>query len=239
MNVILVPGYLLDRRLWTSVIRRIGGRAKVSVPVLAGFDSVDAMADHVLQLAPPRFVLIGLSMGGYVSLTMMRKAPQRIQALGLLNTQAGVDKPATLERREKLRALVVSGGLEEAKASLKPLMLHPDRLAPGQAARTALDEMYADYDAGVFLRQQNALNSRRDNHDVLPTISCSTLLLGTRQDALTPPAIQQAMAETIPNARLVILENAGHLSPLEKPEAVAGTIDMWLAEYAQTVGGKA
>lgn len=231
MHVVLVPGYLLDHRLWTAVTRRIECRATVSIPDLSGFDSVDAMADHVLQQAPPRFVLIGLSMGGYVSLTMMRKAPERIQALGLLNTQAGMDKPATLERREKLRALVAAGGLEEAKASLRPLMLRPDHLAPGQPARTALDAMYADYDAGVFLRQQNALNSRRDNHDVLPTISCPTLLLGTRQDALTPPPIQQSMAEAIPNARLVILENSGHLSPLEKPEAVAGTIDTWLAEY--------
>lgn len=231
MHVVLVPGYLLDRRLWTSVIARIGANAAVTVPDLAGFDSVEAMADQVLEQAPPRFVLIGLSMGGYVSLAMMRKAPERIQALGLLNTQAGVDQPATLERREKLRALVAAGGLEEAKASLKPLMLHPIRLAIGQPARTALDEMYADYDEGVFLRQQAALNGRRDNHDVLPTITCPTLLLGARQDALTPPPIQQAMAETIPNARLVILENCGHLSPLEKPQTVAATIETWLSDY--------
>lgn len=231
MHVVLVPGHLLDHRLWTAVTRRIEGRATVFIPDLTGFDSVDAMAEHVLQQIPPRFVLIGLSMGGYVGLTMMRKAPERIRALGVLNTQAGVDKPATLERRERLRTLVASGGLEEAKASLRSLMLHPDLLAPGQAARAALDAMYADQDVGVFQRQQNALNSRRDNHDVLPTISCPTLVLGARQDALTPPPIQQAMAEAIPNARLVILEHSGHLSPLERPEAVAAIIDTWLSEY--------
>lgn len=232
MHVILVPGYLLDRRLWTSVIRRIEPIASVSIPDLACFDSVDAMAGHVLEQAPSRFVLIGLSMGGYVSLTMMRKAPERIRALGLLNTQAGTDKPATLERRETLRALIQAGRLGDAKASLRPLMLSPDRLAPGQAARTTLDAMYDDCDAEVFLGQQNALNTRRDNHDVLPTIQCPTLLIGARHDLLTPPAIQQTMAEAIPNARLVILENSGHLSSLEKPEAVAETIAAWLTELA-------
>ena len=231
MHVVLIPGYLLDQRLWTSVMHRIEPRATLSVPDLTGFDCVDAMAEHVLQQAPPRFVLIGLSMGGYVSLSMMRKAPQRIQALALLNTQAGVDQPATLARREKLRDLVAGGGLAQAKESLKPLMLHPDRLAPGQAARTLLDAMHAGCDEGVFLRQQKALNRRRDNHDLLRTIQCPTLVLGARQDVLTPPAIQQAMAEAIPNARLVILENAGHLSPIEKPEAVAATLEAWLSEY--------
>ena len=229
MHVVMVPGYLLDRRLWNPVIHRLGSSADVSVPDLRPFDSVDAMAEHVLKHAPPRFVLTGLSMGGYVGLTIMRRAPERVQALALLNTQAGVDQPTTLERREKLRTLVESGGLEKAKESLKPLMLAPEHLALGHPARTALDAMYADCDAGVFLRHQNALNRRRDNRDVLPTINCPTLVLGSRQDALTPPAIQQAMAEIIPSARLVILEYSGHLSPLARPDAVAETFATWLS----------
>jgi len=228
MQVVLIPGYLLDRRLWSPVIRRLGSSADVSVPDLRPFDSIDAMAEHVLQHAPQRFVLAGLSMGGYVSLAIMRRAPERVQALALLNTQAGVDQPTTLERREKLRALVASGGLEQAKESLKPLMLAPEHLALGQPARTELDAMYADCDADLFLRHQNALNCRRDNRDVLPTISCPALVLGSRQDALTPPAMQQAMAEVIPMARLVILAECGHLSPLGRPDAVAETFATWL-----------
>lgn len=229
-HVVFVPGYMLDRRLWASVTEALGNAVTTQVPDLGPCSSIEEMATVVLDHAPDRFALVGLSMGGYVCLEIMRRAAGRIQKLGLVNTQPGVDGPATLERRRTLRAQVETGELEEAKESLRPLMIRPDHMAATHPARQALDAMYADCDASLVLRHQQALNTRRDNTDVLPTIRCPTLVIGSRQDRLTPPAVQQAMAAEIPHARLVIFEDSGHLTPIEKPRAIAHTIASWLLE---------
>lgn len=229
-HVVFVPGYLLDSRLWESAIRALGDRVTAHVPELGPFSSIGEMAESILERAPGRFALVGLSMGGYVSLEVVRRAGERVRKLALVNSQAGVDAGATLERRSALRAMVEAGELERAKDSLRALMLHPDHLAVTHPARRALDAMYADCDAALFLRHQHALNTRCDNSDALPAIRCPTLVIGSRQDRLTPPAVQQAMAARIPGARLVIFESSGHLTPIEKPEALARTLAQWLSE---------
>jgi pimeloyl-ACP methyl ester carboxylesterase len=228
MPLVLLPGYLLDRSLWRAVIERAGQRC--IVPDLRPYSSVSAMAEGVLADLPTRFVLAGLSMGGYVALEMFRLASARIAGLALVNTKAERDGPEVRERRAALRALADAGQYREAAHRLVPLMLHPSRTGEGHPCRTVLERMYDVFDADIFIRHQQALDTRRDNTDVLSTVHCPALVIGSWQDGLIKACVPLAMAQVIPDARLLMIENCGHLSPIERPDVVASCMSSWLEE---------
>ena len=185
------------------------------------------MARGVLDAAPERFALAGLSMGGYVSLEIMRQAPGRVEALALLDTSARPDTPEQAEARLALVGLARAGGFDEVWRGLLPKVVHPDRVDdPG--LRTAVGEMAHAVGAGGFERQERAIIGRPDSRPGLPVISCPTLVLCGRDDALTPPHLHEELADGIPGARLIQIDHCGHLSTLERPEAVTRAMRAWL-----------
>ena len=226
--LVLVPGLLCDERLWRH---QAGGLAdladRVLVPDVTGESSVASMARGILDAAPERFSLAGLSMGGYVSLEVVRQAPDRVEALALLDTSARPDTPGQTEARLALIELARAGRFEEVWQGLLPKIVHPDRVEdPGM--RSAVGGMARAVGPEGFERQERAIIARPDSRPGLPAISCPTLVLCGEDDALTPPHLHEELADGIPGARLIQIDHCGHLSTLERPEEVTRAMRAWL-----------
>lgn len=226
--LILLPGLLLDERLYGAQTTALAERAELRVMDLTGADSIAAMAAAVLAEAPERFALCGLSMGGYVAFEIMRRAPERVTRLALLDTQARPDSAESRARRRDLIALAERGAFETATARLLPLFIHPDR-REDQALTATIEGMARRVGRDGFLRQQTAILNRVDSRPGLAAIACPTLVLCGRQDLLTPVEVHYEIAAAIPAATLVVLPHCGHLSPLEQPAMVNAQLAAWLA----------
>ena len=226
--LVLVPGLLCDRRLWRHQVEGLSDLAgPVHVPDVTWQDSVAGMARSVLDAAPERFALAGLSMGGYVSLEVARQAPERVEALALLDTSARPDTPEQTEARLALVGLARSGRFDEVWRLLLPRIVHPDRVEDPEIRSTVREMAHAVGPEG-FERQERAIIGRPDSRGGLPTISCPTLVLCGKDDALTPPQLHEELADGIPGARLCQIDDCGHLSTLERPEAVTRAMRAWL-----------
>jgi pimeloyl-ACP methyl ester carboxylesterase len=223
--LVLLPGLLTDARLWQPQIERLGARVEPWVADLTRDDSIAAMAARVLREAPfERFALAGLSMGGYVAFELMRQAPQRVERLALLDTQARPDTPEATERRLALIELADKGRFSGVSDRLMPLLLHASRLSEPR-----LTELVKSMARGVgkdaFVRQQKAIMERPDSRPSLAAIACPTLVLCGDRDLLTPLDRHEAIARGIPAATLVVVRDCGHLSTLERPREVGAALE--------------
>lgn len=227
MPLILLPGLLNDWRLWRAQVDALADIAEPVVPDLGGDDSLEALARRVLDAAPRRFALAGLSMGGYLAFEILRQDPARIERLALLDTSARPDLPEQAERRRTLIGLARSGRFAEIPPALLPAMV-----APGHAqdpARGGLFlEMAETVGAEAFARQQTAIMNRPDSRPFLPAVAVPTVVVCGRQDSLTTPEMMGEIAAGIPRAAFVLIEEAGHLSPIEQPHAVSAVLRYWL-----------
>jgi len=226
--LMLLPGLLCDDALWQYQLSALAEFAVPQVADLTGADLIAELAAQLLDSAPPRFSLAGLSMGGYVALEIMRQAPERVLRLALIDTQARDDTVEVRRRRKGLIALAGRGRFKGVTPRLLPQLLHPDHLDGPLAA--IVMEMAERIGQGGFVRQQQAILGRIDSRPSLPAISVPTLVLCGEADILTPPAIAAEMAGAIPDASLVIVPGAGHLAPLEQPEAVNRAMIDWLRD---------
>lgn len=227
--LVLLPGLLCDAALWAPQVSALRGLADpIMIGDLTRHDSMAGMAEAVLAEAPPRFALAGLSMGGYCALEIMRRAPERVTRLALLDTSARPDTDEQRARRRGLIELAEKGEFKGVTPRLLPLLIHPDRLGDEALTATVMG-MAERVGKEAFLRQQKAIMGRPDSRPDLARINCPTLVLVGRQDALTPVALHEEMAAGIPGARLVIIEDSGHLATLEKPEAINAALEDWLA----------
>jgi pimeloyl-ACP methyl ester carboxylesterase len=226
--LILLPGLLCDAALWQYQITSLGDFADASVADLTGSSSIREMAAAVLAGAPARFAVAGLSMGGYVALELLRQAPDRIDRLALLDTGGRADTPETKERRHGLIELAQIGKFKGVTPRLLPSLLHPQHLVePFIGIVTGMAERVGQ---AAFIRQQLAILDRIDSRPSLGAIRVPTLVLCGDADVLTPPALSEELAAGIPDARLVMIEGSGHLSTLERPEAVNRAMIEWLRD---------
>jgi pimeloyl-ACP methyl ester carboxylesterase len=191
-------------------------------------DSMDAIAARILTQAPPRFALAGLSMGGYIALTMVRQAPTRVCKLALLDTSARPETPEQSERRKPQIALAQGGRFAEVPALQFPVFVHRNR-QHDEALKRRVRVMAEETGAEAFLRQQKAIMTRPDVRPVLAAITCPTLVLVGDGDELTPPPLSREIAAAIAGSRLVVVADCGHLSTMERPDAVNGALTEWMA----------
>ncbi len=226
-TLFLLPGLLCDRSLWLHQIETLSQAYDVRVADFSSGDSIEAFADHVLENAPERFSVAGLSMGGYVVFELLRRVPQRINRAALIDTSPYADLPEHSDYRRALMQKAQESGMEEITQALLPRLIHPSR-TEDEALVRQVDSMAHRIGVDGFLRQQTALLNRVDSFDDLSNITCSVLVMVGRQDALTPLKISQEMAAQIPDAKLVEIENCGHLSTMEQPEATTAVLRYWL-----------
>ena len=225
--LILLPGLLLDSALWAHQREALADLADMTVGDLTQDDTMAGMARRILAAAPPSFALAGLSMGGYVSFEIMRQAPERVTRLALLDTSARPDTPEQTASRRSLMQMCEKGEFKGVTRRLLPQWIHPSRVDDKAVAEAVLS-MTARVGRDTFLRQQAAIISRIDSRPGLSNIHCPTLVLCGHEDKATPVELHREIASDIPNARLVVVPECGHLSPLERPEAVNAAMRVWL-----------
>jgi pimeloyl-ACP methyl ester carboxylesterase len=228
-SLLLLPGLLNTRRLWQSQIAELADVADVIVPELWHHDSIGAMAEAALKEAPERFALGGFSMGGYVAFEILRRAPGRVERLALMDTQATPDTPEATARRRGFVEQTRMGRFHGVQPSLLPQIVHRSRLADQSVIQPIL-EMAAEVGADGFCRSQAAMIARPDSRPILVEIKQPTLVLVGRQDVATPLARAQEMAADISHSQLVVIEECGHMSPLEKPAEVSAALRRWLKQ---------
>jgi pimeloyl-ACP methyl ester carboxylesterase len=228
-GLVLVPGLLCDALLWEAQVSALGGHARCWIADHTRSDTMAGLAADVLRDAPfEHFALAGLSMGGYVSLEVIRQAPHRVTRLALLDTSARADTAEQLNRREGLIALARRGRLLGVTQALLPFLVHPARLSDGKLVAT-VKKMAKNTGEETFIRQEQAIMSRSDSLPLLPSIACPTLVLCGRQDALTPLDRHEEIARAIPGANLAVIEDCGHLSTLERPAETGEALLNWLS----------
>lgn len=225
--LVLVPGLLCDAALWGHQAKHLADIADISVGETTQDETIPAMARRVLEHALPSFALAGLSMGGYVCLEIMRQAPGRVRRLALLDTAAIADDAARRKQRQDLITLAETGKFKGVTPRLLPLLIHPERLEDDPLTEAVM-AMAGRVGKAAFLRQQRAILSRVDSRPGLRAIGVPTLVLCGRQDALTPLARHAEMASAIHGARLGVIEDCGHLSSMERPEAATALMRDWL-----------
>ena len=225
--LILLPGLLCDAALWGPQIAALADIADVSVADLTQAESMASMADAVLRAAPSKFALAGLSMGGYAAFEVMRRAPERVEKLALLDTSARPDTPEHKRARRELMALARQGDFRGVTPRLLPRWVHPSRVSDEALAAT-VTSMTQRVGREAFLRQQTAIMNRPDSRPGLVDIACPTLVLCGHDDQSTPLDRHREIAADIADARLVVVPECGHLSTLERPEIVNREMRAWL-----------
>jgi pimeloyl-ACP methyl ester carboxylesterase len=246
--VVLLHGFPLSRAMWDQQLDGIGSIYRVIAPDLRGFGespvpegvyTMDAMADDVLELLETLeimgpVVVGGLSMGGYVALSLAARYPTRVKALILMDTRAGADTPEVAQGREATAKTVI------AADSAAPVV---DSMLPRLFSKMTLEQQAARVEPMKAVMERTApqgiagalrgMASRPDRRGDLPKIAVPTLVLVGEEDIITPPAEARAMADAIPNARLEVIPGAGHLAPYENPAAANAAILRFLKGLEQ------
>lgn len=227
MDLLLIPGLLCDPDLWSHQVDHLSDIADVSVADITGGDTIEILAQQVLKNAPKRFALAGLSMGGYVAHEIMRQAPERVEQLALVDTSGRADTDDQKIRRGQLIDMSRIGKFRGVTDRLLPILIHEGRLSD-DVLTERVKLMAERVGSDAFHRQQKAIMSRPDSRSQLSGYDVSTLIMCGRQDALTPVALHEEMAELIPGCRLAIIEDSGHLSTMERPQAATALLRQWL-----------
>jgi pimeloyl-ACP methyl ester carboxylesterase len=232
--LLLLPGLDCDEDVWADQIAALGGSVTCIVPRYHSLDSIVAMADRVLEEAPPRFALAGHSMGGRVALEIVRTAPERVSRLALLDSgyearPAGERGQQEAAQRRHLVELARNSGMRAMGAEWVRGMVHPTRVADSALIGRIL-AMIERHTPEGHSAQIRALLERPDAGDVLREIRCPTLIACGREDAWSPPARHEAMAALIPHSTLVVIEQCGHMSTMERPAHVTAALRNWLQQ---------
>src|ERR1700738_1674242 len=227
MPILLVPGLVSSPRIFAPVLPASVRFRPVTVANHIRDDNMGAIARRILAEAPPRFALAGHSMGGYIAFEIVRQAPGRVAKLALINTQA---RPDTQEVAARRRGQIARALANEYHAGLDDLFLgfvHPSRRDDAEL-RQLVHDMGDDIGANAFVHQQTAIISRADSRPSLAWIKCPTLVLTGDEDNTIPNALSAEMADGIHGAKLVILQNCGHLPQVEQKQATADALVEWL-----------
>jgi pimeloyl-ACP methyl ester carboxylesterase len=227
-TLVLVPGLNCTRALFEPQIAPLRGRRDIVLADHSRDETMAGIAARLLAAAPERFALAGLSMGGYVALEVMNQAPERVTRLALLDTNARADRPEQAAQRRELIALAEKEGVAKAAEMLLPYWLHKDRLADAELVAT-VRHMAETVGLAAFKRQQEAILGRPDNRPFLEQIRSPTVIIVGAEDAITPVKVAEEMHAGIAGSRLEVIPNCGHLSTLERPDAVNRMLAEWLA----------
>ena len=227
LPLVLVPGLTCTARLYAPQTVALWRYGAVTVADHRRDADIKAIAARILKDAPPRFALAGLSFGGYIAFEMMRQASARIAKLALLDTSARPDPPEQSAGRKVQIAMAQNGRYGEIADLAIPRYLHRNRQndpAMTGIVRQMIDETGPD----AFVRQLQAIMSRPDSRPLLLSIRCPALVVVGDGDVATPPELNKEIADGIAGARYVMVPDCGHLSTIERPEAVNAALAQWL-----------
>ncbi|HEY7685616.1 MAG TPA: alpha/beta fold hydrolase [Gemmatimonadales bacterium] len=230
--LLLVHGFPLDQSMWSHQLVAFSGWRRIA-PDLRGAGASEAppgeysmarYADDLVMVldavGAKSAVCCGLSMGGYVLFELMRRHPERVRALILCDTKADADTPQGKQGRDELAALAEREGMAPVGERLLPKLLGRTTQARDQALVETVRAMVLRSPVTGVAGALRAMRDRPDSTALLGEIRVPTLVVGGAEDELTPPSVMQPMAQGIRGARYVEVPTAGHLCPLEQPDAV-------------------
>ncbi len=227
--LVLLPGMMCDARLFGPQIAELSADTAVMVAPITKGERIEEIASTLLDQLPKRFALAGLSMGGIVAMEILRRAPDRITRIALMDTNPLAETPVIAANREPQIVKVRSGRLSEVMRDA----MKPEYLAPGPYQAEVLElvmDMADVLGPEVFIRQSRALQRRKDQQATLRKCKVPTLVLCGAHDALCPLKRHTFMAELIPFAKLVVLDHAGHLPTLEQPAETTAALRAWMQQ---------
>jgi len=244
-SVVLLHGFPLDRSMWDAQVEALAPRFRVIVPDQRGFGespappgplSMDRLADDVAALLDHlrlrRAVVCGLSMGGYVAFAFARRHADRLQGLVFCDTKAVADSPEARTGRAEMIELVAAKGLEPVADRMLPRLLAPATLQRRPEVAELVRRMILRAPPDGVRGALQGMADRPDSTPLLPTLRCPALFVVGAQDALSPPEEAGGMCARVPNGRLVVVPDAGHLAPMESPAAVNAALAEFLGGLA-------
>lgn len=227
-TVVFIPGLLNDKKLWQYQTDALSQYAEIIVADLSQDDNLPAMAARILNQAPAKFALVGLSMGGYVAFEVMRQAPERVTKLALFDTSARPDSATSAKHRQATIHSLKVGRFMGVTNKLLPQIIHPSRVHEPFAEEI---KAMAQRIGGIgFINQQTAILARRDSRPLLADIQVPTLIAVGENDLVTPVKLAQEMHEGIAHSQLHIFKQCGHLPPMECPEETTQLLREWLQQ---------
>lgn len=227
--LVLLPGMMCDARLFGPQIAELSADTAVMVAPITQGERVEEIASHLLDQLPHRFALAGLSMGGIVAMEILRRAPDRVSRIALLDTNPLAETPQVAAAREPQIVAVRAGRMQDVMRD----EMKPNYLAPGPHRGDVLDlvmDMAEALGPEVFVRQSRALQRRPDQQTTLRKCRAPALVLCGAHDTLCPVKRHEFMAELIPNATLRVMEHSGHLPTLEQPAETTRALREWLEQ---------
>lgn len=225
-SLILLPGLLCDDELWREQVLALQGSVDCRVADLTRHTTMAELAASVLAAAPQTFALAGFSFGGYVAQEIARQAPHRIERLALLNTSIRADTAErATTRTAMIKAASLPGAFRGITNRLLPTFIHPDRLTDA-ALVDRIKTMTLRLGRDVFVRQ--SAMAREDGEAALRALTCSIEIICGDSDALTPLGDHRALADLLPTAHLTVIAHSGHMTPMERPDAVSAALHAWL-----------
>lgn len=229
LPVVFLPGTLCDGRVFGPQLAAL--KRPVQVVPIAGARDAATMAQLVLEQAPERFALCGFSLGAIVALEVVAQAPERVDRLALLACNGRAVDPASVPgRRAAVETARRDGTVSHIAGSWDAAIAPEHRNDPklrGLLETMARETLLATYEEQVEIAI-NRVDSRKRLHE----IGVPVLVAGGAADGICPPAMSQEIAQALPDARLAILDGAGHYLSLEHPEAVTRLLADWLATRA-------
>lgn len=244
-TILFIHGFPLDRSIWRPQIAALTDWRRIA-PDLRGMGRSEApeggyamgtYAEDLVQLLDAlgveRVVLCGLSMGGYVAFECLRRWPDRVAGLVLMDTRAEADPPEARQGRDAMIAAVREKGAGAVAEAMLPRLLRPGTVTTNPGLVEQVRKMMAGSPVAGVAGALAAMRERPDSRPLLPTLGhVPTLVLVGEEDALTPPDVGRAMADAIPGAEYQIIGGAGHLPTLEQPEATTERLRRFLGRIA-------
>ena len=223
-SIVLLPGFMCDADLWTDMLPQLEPLGALHFGNVYEDDSLEGMAARVLAEAPDRFVLVGFSMGGFVARILTLMAPERVSGVAFVASSAR-------GYSDEERARRISGFRpgdrppRDAGTVTTAMGLHPDR----ETDPVLLERLRGmQRRLGRDVRKRQAALVRRDGYADLERITCPSLVVACRQDRLRTLAETERMAQALPNSRFSIIEECGHMAPLEKPHELSALLTGWI-----------
>lgn len=229
--VIVVHGFPLDGAMWSGVARALSSQFHVLKPDLPGRGNSEALAptsveghadflETILGQLEGPVGIAGFSFGGYIALALLRRRPEKVRGLALVDTRASADDAAGKAKRDETIAAVRANGVAPLVESMPAKLLSPESLKRAdllERVRRIISRQKPETVEADLV----AMRDRPDSNPFLTEIAVPTVVVVGDRDVLTPPADSEAMAAAIPSARLIVVPGAGHLTPMERPKAVA------------------
>jgi pimeloyl-ACP methyl ester carboxylesterase len=225
--LILIPGLLCDRRLWSNQIANLEKQTDISVADITRHSSVEEMATNLLHVAPKRFALAGFSLGSQVALEIINIAPERVERLALLSATHGGPLPAVATAIHQAINVIERGDFDKYLDAVYPTYFAASR-ADNLALKQTFISMAHTVGPVTGLRQMRALLAIRGPFNMLDQIKCPTHIIGGREDHRTTPEAHESLAREIPGSKLAIIDGAAHFTPLERPKEVSFLLEDWL-----------